>query len=82
MLSVYPYGGMIHLCGRHTQHLPVWRDMKSRRAVQTNDRASEDVDKYFNELRDHQILYVNPCDGMPVERIREMTQGRRVVPPR
>jgi len=82
LLSVYPYGGMIHLCGMHTQHIPVWREMKSLRAVQTNDIASEDLDKYFNELRNDQILYVNHCAGMPVERIRAITEGRRVVYPR
>ena len=82
LLSVYPYGGMIHLCGMHTQHIPVWREMTSLRAVQTNDIASENLDKYFNELRDDQILYINRCEGMPVGRIREVTGGRRVVYPR
>ena len=28
LLSVYPNGGMIHLCGSHTQHIPTWRNMK------------------------------------------------------
>ncbi|MBC8236337.1 hypothetical protein H8E77_42865 [bacterium] len=82
LLSVYPYGGMIHLCGTHTQHIPVWREMTSLRAVQTNDIASEDLEKYFNELRDDQILYVNHCEGMPADRIRAITKGRRVVYPR
>ena len=78
-LSVYPNGGMIHLCGEHTQHIPVWREMKSMRALQLNDRAAEDLEYYFNELRDDQILYLNPFDGMPVDRIMDITGGSRVV---
>ena len=82
LLSVYPYGGMIHLCGAHTQHIPIWREMKSLRAVQTNDIASEDLAKYFNELRSDQIFYINSCQEMPINRIREITGGCRVVHPR
>ena len=47
LLSVYPNGGMIHLCGAHTQHIPVWREMRSLRTVQTNDAASEDLEFYL-----------------------------------
>jgi len=79
LLSVYPHGGMIHLCGSHTQHIPIWRGMRSLRAVQLNDRAALDLEVYFRELREDQILYANPCGGMPVERILEITGGRRVV---
>jgi len=79
LLSVYPHGGMIHLCGAHTQHIPVWREMESMRAFQLNDRAAEDLACYFNELRDDQILYVNPCDGMPIDRILDITGGHRTV---
>jgi len=81
LLSLYPHGGMIHLCGAHTQHIPVWREMKSLRTAQMNDAAAEDLESYFNELRDDQILYVNPCEGMPVERIVAITGGRRLVLP-
>ncbi len=79
LLSAYPHGGMIHLCGAHTQHLPCWREMKSLRAVQLNDRAAEDLRIYFNALRTDQIIYVNPCETMPLERIMEITGGRRTV---
>jgi len=81
LLAVYPHGGMIHLCGTHTQHLPVWREVLPLRAVQMNDRAAEDVEVYFRELREDQILYANPCDRVPVERIMAATGGRRVVIP-
>jgi len=79
LLSVYPKGGMIHLCGTHAQHIPVWRGMKSLKAVQLNDRAAEDLEVYWTGLRPDQVLYVNPCPGMPVERILDITGGRRVV---
>jgi hypothetical protein len=79
LLSDYPHGGMIHLCGTHTQHIPVWREMKSLRAVQVNDRAAEDLSIYFSKLRGDQVFYVNPCSGMSVNRILEISKGRRVV---
>ena len=78
VLSVYPNGGMIHLCGSHTQHIP-WRDMKSLRAVQLNDRAALDLEAYFHGLRDDQIIYANLFDGMPLEKVLEITGGERVV---
>ena len=31
------------------------------------------------ELRDDVVFYVNPCEGMPVERIVAITGGQRVV---
>jgi hypothetical protein len=79
MFRIYPHGGMIHLCGTHTQHIPVWRDMKSLQAVQVNDRASEDLEIYFNELRDNQIFYFYPCDGMTIEKAMAITGGKRLV---
>jgi len=79
LLSVYPNGGMIHLCGKHTQHIPVWREMKNLRALQLNDAAAEDLQFYFDNLREDQILYVNTCPGMPTEKIMEITGGKRVV---
>ena len=79
LLSVYPRGGMIHLCGAHTQHIAVWREMRSLRAVQMTDRAVDDLGIYYRELREDQILYANPYDKMPIERILETTGARRTV---
>jgi hypothetical protein len=79
ILSLYPEGGMIHLCGAHTQHLPVWRAMRSLRAVQLNDRAAFDLPVYFAQLRRNQVCYVNPSQEMPPKRIMDITGGRRVV---
>jgi hypothetical protein len=79
VLSVYPHGGMIHLCGSHTQHIPAWREMGALRAAQFHHPASEDLREYFTGLRDDQILYVNVCEEMPVERAIEATGGERTV---
>lgn len=79
LLSVYPHGGMIHLCGVHTQHIPVWRQMASLRAVQLNDRAAEDYEIYFRQLRDDQVIYLNPTATMTVARALAISGGRRTV---
>lgn len=79
VLAVYPRGGMIHLCGAHTQHLPVWRALPELRALQLNDRAAEDLPRYLDGLRPDQALYVNPCEEMPLGRILALARGRRIV---
>ncbi len=79
ILQVYPNGGMIHLCGTHTQHIPTWNKLKELRAVQLNDRASEDLEYYFNGLRDDQIIYFYPTAKMTLEKAIEITGGRRLV---
>jgi len=79
LLSLYPYGGMIHLCGSHTQHLATWQSLESFRAFQFNDRAAEDLEAYFTGLRDDQILFVNIFPGMSFERTLDITNGRRLV---
>ena len=79
ILGLYPHGGMIHLCGAHAQHIPVWRQMKELRAVQINDRAAEDLALYFRGLRDDQIIYWSPTVNMSVEDALRITRGRRLV---
>lgn len=79
LLSVYPNGGMIHLCGSHTQHLEVFRKMKSLKAIQINDRAAADLAAYFNHLRDDQIIYLNPCKEASVEDAVAITGGKRLI---
>ena len=79
LLGEYEHGGMIHLCGSHTQHIETFRNMKNLRSLQLNDRASEDLALYLEGLRDDQILYVIPCEAMPVEKIVEISKGERVV---
>ena len=79
VLGLYPHGGLIHLCGDHTRHIPVWRELKSFRAFQINDRAAEDLEIYFKELREDQIIYLNPTPTMTVDRAMKITGGRRIV---
>ena len=79
VLNVYENGGMIHLCGSHSQHIPTFRNMKALKSIQLNDRASEDLQLYFDGLREDQIIYLIPCEGMPVEKALEITKGKRIV---
>jgi hypothetical protein len=79
LLGDYPGGGMIHLCGGHTQHIPVWREMSSLRAVQLNDDAADSFDEYYRGLRDDQMLYLNPTASMTAARAISITGGSRLV---
>jgi len=79
VLSVYPHGGMYHLCGAHAQHLATWRDMPGLRAFQINDRATEDFDLYFSTLREDQIFYAFPTAAMTRDRMLQKTGGKRTV---
>ncbi len=79
ILGEYEHGGMIHLCGSHAQHIETFRNMKNLRSLQLNDRASEDLALYLEGLRDDQILYVMPCEKMPVEKIVDISKGERVI---
>jgi len=79
LLSVFPHGGMIHLCGKHARHIPVWREMKSLRAVQLSSFANEDLEAYFDQLRDDQMIYVGPSERVSLEWIMNVTGGHRIV---
>lgn len=79
LLGVYPRGGMIHLCGSHEQHIETFRAMKNLKAVQLNDRAAEDFEKYLNGLREDQIIYFHPCEKVSVEDAIRLSGGNRLV---
>ena len=79
LLSVYPKGGMIHICGWHTQHIPFWREMKSLKVLQLSGDAMPQLARYFSELRDDQLVYVSPHAAMSLSGIMEITRGRRVI---
>lgn len=79
LLNAYEHGGMIHLCGSHSQHIETFRSMKALKSIQLNDRASEDLQLYFDGLREDQIIYLIPCKGMTVEKALEITKGKRLV---
>ena len=79
LLGVYPNGGMIHLCGTHEYHIPLFREMRQLRSVQLNDRAAEGLKEYYDGLRSDQIIYLNPCENMSAEKAVEITGGKRLV---
>ena len=79
VLSLYEHGGMVHICGAHTQHIPVWQRMDRVRAIQVNDRAAEDLEAYLAGLRDDQVLYLEPTQTMSAARGIEISAGRRLV---
>jgi hypothetical protein len=79
LLGRFPRGGMIHLCGAHAQHIPIWREMRALKAVQLNDRAAEDFEAFHRGLREDQLVYVAPTERMTAARILEISVGRRVV---
>jgi len=79
LLRLHHRGGMIHLCGAHTQHLPIWRSMRALTCLQLNDRAAEDLEQYDAALRPDQIVYAAPCETVSVERIAAVGRRRRVV---
>ena len=53
--------------------------MNSLRAVQVNDTAADDLEIYFKELRDDQIIYLNPTATMTADRAIQITEGQRIV---
>ena len=77
LLGVYPHGGLIHLCGSHGHLIPLFAKMKNLKSFQLNDRASEELALYAQGLREDQIIYLLPCDGMPEERAVEIARTMR-----
>ena len=69
----------MHLCGSHSHLIPILRSMKNLKALQLNDRAAHDLGLYFAGLREDQIIYLNPCEGMSVKMAMEITGGKRLV---
>ena len=79
ILALHPKGGMIHLCGRHTQHIEAWRKMLSLKIVQLSYPAGEDLEIYFKELREDQSFYAGPAKDMSMERVIDATGGYRLI---
>ncbi|MBS6645827.1 MAG: hypothetical protein KH366_19810 [Clostridiaceae bacterium] len=79
ILKAHGKGGMIHLCGSHLQHLETFKGMKCLRALQLNDQAADDLEKYAEVLRNDQVLYVRPTGKMSPERIKELCLVRPSV---
>jgi hypothetical protein len=72
-------GALMHICGAHAQHIPTWKGLAGLRAVQLNDRAMDDLAAYYQQLHSDMIFYLCPSPQMNVERIMELTGGRRVI---
>lgn len=79
ILALHPKGGMIHLCGRHTQHNKAWRKMRSLKVIQLSYPAGEDLEIYFEELREDQSFYAGPCKDMSMDRVMDATGGCRLI---
>ena len=79
ILSLYPKGGLLHLCGAHIHHIPTWKSMPELKSVQLNDRAALDLPLYFSGLREDQMLYVNYFDDMYIDEVLRITGGERTI---
>ena len=53
--------------------------MENLKRVQLNDRAAEELELYVQGLRRDQVIYLNPCEGMPAERALEIAAGHKMV---
>ena len=79
ILGEYPHGGMIHLCGTHTQHIPTFRGMKHLASVQLNDAAADELEAYVRGLREDQVIYLNPSEKMPIPEAVRVSGGKRII---
>ncbi|MGN0752891.1 MAG: hypothetical protein ACI4ME_00390 [Aristaeellaceae bacterium] len=84
LLDVFPKGGMIHLCGSHTQHLDTWVNMPQLRVYQI---GRFDFEEYAARKRADQLLYFFPADERKnefpcmelVDYAMSVTGGERMV---
>ena len=79
LLNHQSSGGVIHLCGRHLQHLEALRDMPGLRAVQLNNTACDDTEAYWRGLRPDQFVVFWPDDAAPLDQAVAITGGRRLA---
>ena len=64
------FGGLKHAVCAGVKHL---------KSVQLNDRAAEGLEQYAKQLREDQVIYLNPCAGMPPEKALPILRGRKAV---
>ena len=84
LLDVFPKGGMIHLCGNHTQHLDAWEKMPKMKVYQV---GRFDFEQYNARKRADQLLYFFPADERKnefpcmelVDYAMSITGGERMV---
>ena len=79
LLLSWSAGGSMHLCGSHTQHMDRWREMRGLKAIQLNDRASDDLEAYWTGLRSDQCIVLWPTETMTIDDAVRITGGRRLI---
>lgn len=79
LLGIYPHGGLIHLCGSHTQLIPLFARMPHLKCVQLNDKAAQDLRFYVEGLRDDQVIYFSPCEGISTRQALEIAGSKKMV---
>ena len=79
ILSLFPKGGMIHLCGNHVRHIPTWAKMPALKSVQMSSVANEEVEEQVQGLRPDQVVYLGPTSVLPLEKIMDATGGYRII---
>ena len=72
-------GAGIHLCGRHTQHCDAWQDAGELKMIQLNDRAADDLETYWRNLRPDQYVVLVPSDRVTIGDALQVTGGRQLV---
>ena len=72
-------GGCLHLCGRHTQHISTWRDLPGLCAVQLNDTAACDFERYWRGLLQDQFVVLWPGSTMSVAEALRISHGHRLA---
>jgi len=53
--------------------------MKNLKSIQINDRATHDLQLYRDGLRNDQLIYLNPCAGMPIETAKLTVDNKRLI---
>lgn len=79
LLSTYPRGGMMHICGHHLQHLESFRAMPHLRAFEMPSPAGDDFEAYFNGLRGDQVIYFSANKTVSREDALRISKGKRII---
>jgi len=72
-------GAGIHLCGAHTQQCSAWQHAPELKMIQVNDRATEDLEVYWRNLRPDQYIVFMPCEAVSLDDALRITRGRQLV---
>ena len=53
--------------------------MPHLKCVQLNDKAAEDLQFYVDGLRDDQVIYLNPCEGMTTKQALKIAGDKKII---